>query len=117
MLVGSANDLWMLVLFRFLMVSQNQARAPSARTRHNACTHTHTHTYIHIGAYAQGFGLGGNLAVDFSLFMEFVPSNVRGKMTILLTVSTLFSCVYVCMKNDNFLDGKYTLLICICMYE
>lgn len=36
-----------------------------------------------------GFGLGGNLAVDFSLFMEFVPTSERGKFTVLLTVTVL----------------------------
>ena len=34
----------------------------------------------------QGFGLGGNLAVDFSLYMEFVPTNMRGKSSMVLTV-------------------------------
>ena len=38
----------------------------------------------------QGFGLGGNLAVDFSLFMEFVPTNSRGKSSTLLTVFATF---------------------------
>ena len=36
--------------------------------------------------FLMGFGLGGNLAVDFSLFMEFVPTSVRGKYTVLLTI-------------------------------
>ena len=34
----------------------------------------------------QGFGLGGNLAVDFSLFMEYVPTESRGRMTTFLTI-------------------------------
>jgi putative MFS transporter len=38
----------------------------------------------------QGFGLGGNLAVDFSLFMEFVPTTSRGKSSTLLTVFATF---------------------------
>lgn len=36
--------------------------------------------------FLQGFGLGGNLAIDFSLFMEFVPTCSRGKATTLLTI-------------------------------
>ena len=38
----------------------------------------------------QGFGLGGNLAVDFSLFMEFVPTKARGSTSTLLTVFATF---------------------------
>lgn len=34
----------------------------------------------------QGFGLGGNLAVDFSLFIEFAPTNSRGASSTLLTL-------------------------------
>jgi MFS family permease len=34
----------------------------------------------------QGFGLGGNLAVDFAIFLENVPTILRGRLTTLLTI-------------------------------
>lgn len=40
--------------------------------------------------FSQGFGLGGNLAVDFSLFMEFVPTANRGPLTVLMTIFATF---------------------------
>jgi putative MFS transporter len=39
----------------------------------------------------QGFGLGGNLAVDFSLYMEFVPTNMRGSSMVLTVFASLGS--------------------------
>lgn len=32
-----------------------------------------------------GFGLGGNLAVDFSMFLEYLPMSHRGRATVWLT--------------------------------
>lgn len=35
--------------------------------------------------FGVGLGLGGNLAVDFSMFLEYLPSEYRGKATVWLT--------------------------------
>ena len=35
--------------------------------------------------FAVGLGLGGNLAVDFSMFLEYLPSEYRGRATVWLT--------------------------------
>ena len=45
--------------------------------------------WLWIARMGVGLGLGGNLAVDFVMFLEFVPPNVRGKTMMMLTVRGL----------------------------
>ncbi len=52
----------------------------------------------------QGFGLGGNLAVDFSLFMEFVPTNARGSASTLLTIFATFGSMTAALLAWLFVD-------------
>jgi putative MFS transporter len=44
-----------------------------------------TATALAICRFAVGLGLGGNLAVDFSMFLEYLPSEYRGRATVWLT--------------------------------
>eukprot|EP00405_Crypthecodinium_cohnii_P012001 CAMPEP_0206425978 /NCGR_PEP_ID=MMETSP0324_2-20121206/4104_1 /ASSEMBLY_ACC=CAM_ASM_000836 /TAXON_ID=2866 /ORGANISM="Crypthecodinium cohnii, Strain Seligo" /LENGTH=514 /DNA_ID=CAMNT_0053890845 /DNA_START=183 /DNA_END=1727 /DNA_ORIENTATION=- len=39
-----------------------------------------------------GAGIGGNLAVDFTLFMEFVPLQIRQQVMMMLTMWGVFGC-------------------------
>ena len=45
--------------------------------------------WLALGRLLTGFGLGGNLAIDFSLFMEYVPMQQRGRILIMNVTITL----------------------------
>ena len=63
------------------------------------------HTHAWVMSRTQGFGLGGNLAVDFSLFMEFVPTKTRKCVMFLIEV-----CCIVCVTRR--VHTQYDWFIC-----
>ena len=44
--------------------------------------------------FGVGLGLGGNLAVDFSMFLEYLPRHMRGRATVWLTGWSAFGNVW-----------------------